>query len=73
MNSLEWWPKLDVETQAWLIAHNGEAVTQDVLGKITAAGGDPSLNTWWIGSHEPDDIHLSDEAIDWVEAVANGE
>ncbi len=29
-----WWPKLDSKAQAWLIAHNGEAVSPEVLSKI---------------------------------------
>lgn len=26
MKTIEWWPKLDAEAQAWLIEHNGEVL-----------------------------------------------
>ena len=39
MEIVEWWPKLDSDSdaKAWLIAHNGEAVSPDVMEKIAAA------------------------------------
>jgi hypothetical protein len=73
MNIDEWWPKLDTATQDWLIAHNGDAVSADVLSRITAAGGVVTSDAWWVGQSGPDGFYLSDEATDWIEAVANGE
>jgi hypothetical protein len=73
MQSLEWWPKLDSHTQAWLVAHNGEAVPPEVLSKVIAAGGSVTLNAWWVGESGPDGFSLSDAAVDWIEATANGE
>jgi hypothetical protein len=73
MKMLEWWRKVDPEVRAWLIAHNGEALDQNVIAGITAAGGDVTSNAWWIGEDNPTGIYLSDEAIDWIEAAANGE
>jgi hypothetical protein len=73
METIEWWPRLDAEAQAWLVAHNGEAVADVVLDKIVAAGGVVTSDAWWIGESGPDGFYLSDEAVDWIEAVANGE
>jgi len=44
-----------------------------VLAKIVAAGGSLTSDAWWIGEEGPDGFYLSDEAIDWIEATANGE
>lgn len=73
MEIIEWWQKLDADARAWLIAHNGEAVPPEVLSKITAASGSAPSNEWWVGEVGPDGFYLSDEAVDWVEATANGE
>ena len=73
MEIIEWWQKLDPDAQAWLIAHNGEAVSPEVLKKITAAGGSVSSSAWWVGDSGPDGFFLSDEAVDWIEAAANEE
>jgi len=69
MEIIEWWPKLDSDAQAWLIAHNGEAVAPDVMRKILAAGGSARE----IGERERDGFFLTDEAVDWIEATANDE
>lgn len=73
MQIIEWWPELDSETQGWLVAHNGEALSPEVLTKIVAAGASPTSNAWWIGQGGQEDFYLSDEAVDWIEATANGE
>ena len=39
MEIIEWWPSLDSDARGWLIAHNGEAVSPEVMNKIVAAGG----------------------------------
>lgn len=56
-----WWQKIRKESRQWLVENNGDAVRDDILGEIDRAGG--VVN----GSY------LSDEDVDWVEAVANGE
>jgi hypothetical protein len=43
------------------VENNGDAVRDDILGEIVRAGG------------EIHGSYLSDEAVDWVETVANGE
>lgn len=56
-----WWPKIRQVSRDWLAANNGDAVPDDIVDEIVRAGG------VMTGSY------LSDEAVDWVEAVANGE
>lgn len=73
MEIIEWWPKLDDNVKAWLVAHNGEAVPPEALSKIVEAGGSVTSSAWWVGQSGPDGFHLSDEAVDWIETVANGE
>jgi hypothetical protein len=73
MEIIEWWPRLDSDAKAWLIAHNGEAVSADVLSKIVAAGGSVTSNEGWVGESGPDGFFLSDEAVDWIETAANDE
>jgi hypothetical protein len=69
MEIIEWWPKLNPDAQAWLIAHNGEAVAPDVLNNILAVAGSAQD----IGESGPDGLFLSDEDVDWIEATANEE
>ena len=73
MEIIEWWPKLDSDAKAWLIAHNGEAVSPEVLGKIAGAGGSVTSSARWVGESGPDGLFLSDEAVDWIETTANDE
>lgn len=61
MDIEQWWTKLAPSTQDWLIENNGDAVSAEIVAEITAAGGSVSGET------------LSDEEIDWIEAVANEE
>ncbi|MET0780610.1 MAG: hypothetical protein ABWY26_05760 [Microbacterium sp.] len=69
----QWWPNLDSETREWLMAHNGEAVPAEVLSKIAAAGGAVTSGARWVGESGPDGFFLSDEAVDWIEEIANSE
>ncbi|MET1082847.1 MAG: hypothetical protein ABWY12_07315 [Burkholderiales bacterium] len=73
MEITEWWHKLDSDAQAWLVAHNGEAVAPEVLSKIVTAGGTVNSRGWWIGASGHDGFHLSDKAVDWIEMRANDE
>lgn len=57
----------------WLISHNGEAVSHDLLSKVVAAGGAVDSDAWWGGESGPDGFFLSDEAVDWIETAANEE
>jgi hypothetical protein len=72
--SLEvWWPLLQQESRNWLVAHNGEALSAQVLDDLVRVGGAVPSAAWWVGENGPDGLYLSDAGIDWVEAVANGE
>jgi hypothetical protein len=73
MEIIEWWSDLDSDAKAWLVAHNGEAVSPEVLSKIVAAGGSLDSSAWWVGESGPDGFYLSDEAVDWIETAANDE
>ena len=68
----EWWPRLSPETREWLIANNGDAVPARVVEEITRAGGAVATDAHRVGHSGPVG-HLSDDVVDWVEAVANGE
>jgi hypothetical protein len=73
MDSIEWWDGLDPDAKRWLVAHNGESVPADIRAKIEAAGGDVDSEEWWVGESGPEGWFLSDEAVDWIESVANDE
>ncbi len=73
MSIEHWWPKLKPSTQKWLIENNGDVVSPDVVSEITHVGGVITSDAWWVGESGPSGFYLSDEAVDWVEAVANGE
>lgn len=60
-------------TRDWLIANNGDALTASVVEEITRAGGQVASDAWWVGQSGPTGFYLSDEAVDWIEEVANGE
>ena len=67
------WPLLRGESRDWLIANNGDALSQPVLEDIERVGGPVPLHAWWVGDNGPDGFHLSDAAVDWIEEAANGE
>ena len=69
----EWWPRLSQEARDWLIANNGDAVPASVIEEIMRAGGSVATDAWWVGQNDPTGFYLSDEAVDWIEEVANGE
>lgn len=68
-----WWSRLPDETRDWLIGHNGEALPAWVVEQIGRAGGSVTTGAWWVGENGPAGLSLSDAAVDWIEAVANGE
>ena len=72
MNILEWWPLVGAETRGWLIEHNGEPLPPHVIADIMAVTGGTTDSGWWAGE-SADGPQLSDEAVDWIEAVANDE
>jgi len=72
MNISEWWPLVDADTRDWLIEHNGEPLSQHVIADILAVTGGNTDPEWWAGGSD-DGSQLSDNAVDWIEAVANDE
>ncbi|TFD24898.1 hypothetical protein [Cryobacterium sp. TMS1-13-1] len=64
-----WWPKLTPSTREWLMENNGDAVPPQVVAEITRSGGSAVLDS----DSEDSDHYLSDQDVDWIESVANGE
>ena len=52
---------------------NGDALHRSVLNDITRVGGPMPSDAWSVGETDWDGLHLSDEGVDWIQAVANGE
>lgn len=73
MSIEQWWPKVTPSTREWLTENNGDAVPAEILAEVVAAGGSIASDAWWVGETGPAGFFLSDEACDWIEAVANGE
>lgn len=68
----QWWPRLTVATQQWLIDNNGDAVRPDIVAEIKAAGGPDSTDAWWAAG-DTEGSYFTDDAVDWVEETANQE
>lgn len=73
MSIEQWWPQLKPSTRERLIANNGDAVPAEIVAEISQAGGSVPSDEWWVGENGPAGFYFSDEATDWIEAVANGE
>lgn len=69
----QWWPRLEPSTRKWLINNNGTVVPPEVLEEITAAAGGPAADAPWAWDEDSAGFLLTDEAVDWIEAAANGE
>ncbi|TKV25903.1 hypothetical protein FDK12_14610 [Arthrobacter sp. NamB2] len=72
MDLEQWWTRVMPVTREWLAAHNGEALTPEVVADISRAGGLVASDAWWLGQRGPDGVFLSDAAMDWIEEQANG-
>jgi hypothetical protein len=73
MGIQEWWPKLKPSTHEWLIAHAGEGVPPEIQAEIIAAGGTVTPDGWWGSDDSPSGFFISDDAVDLIEEIANGE
>lgn len=65
------WPELTPDTRAWLIAHNGEPLPNEITAELNDRAGTPTPD--WIDLDAPDGPTLTDETVDWIEAIANDE
>ena len=68
-----WWPKLRLATRQWLISNNGDIVPGSIIEEITAAGGPTESDVWWVSQEDSTGLSMPDEAIDWIEEIANEE
>ena len=68
-----WWPKLRPEIREWLVINNGDAVPATIRGEIEAVGGPGPADGWWVEQEGSDDPSMPDDAVDWIEEVANAE
>lgn len=68
-----WWPKLRQQSRDYLIDNNRDVVPAELVDEIVGAGGIVTADAWWVGQNGPSGLVFSDEAIDWVEEVANAE
>ncbi|MGR0160668.1 hypothetical protein [Paenarthrobacter nitroguajacolicus] len=68
-----WWPALPPATKQWLMDNNGAAVPGDIVTMIAEAGGPDPGDSWWVTEEGTAGPRLPDQAIDWIEATANGE
>lgn len=63
-----WWPELDHETQQWLQHHVGDALTEEILDAVVAAGGEPQGEFVPGAQEAPDRYDLTREDWDWIAA-----
>jgi hypothetical protein len=72
MDISQWWPLVRPDTREWLIAHNGEPLAAPIIDDIFSATKGTADPGWWAGE-SPEGPLLTDEAVEWIEAVANEE
>ena len=71
MDFPEIWPRLSPSSQSWLIDHNGEPLPDDLVEEILSVTDGARDPHWWAGPSTEGQTQLTDEAVDWIEAVAN--
>lgn len=69
----QWWPRLSAETREQLAANNGDIVPAALKAEIEEVGGPAASDPWWEEQDGSDGRCMPDEAVDWIEAWANGE
>ena len=67
------WPLLRSSSRSWLIEHNGEPLPDDLIAEILRIAGGERSAQWWAGPAGEGDTQLTDEAVDWIETIANEE
>jgi hypothetical protein len=74
MDLRECWSMLSPLEQQWLLEHNGVKLSGQIVTAIRRAGGSFVADSWWAeAGGGPSGFLLTDEAVDWLEAIANGE
>lgn len=73
MDMSQIWPCLSTATQAWLIDHNGEPLPHAIVSEVLTVTGGQRDGRWWAGDSHAGETQLADEAVDWIEEIANGE
>ena len=73
INLQDWWPLLEQESRNLLILNNGDVLSAAVVADIARVNGSVALDGWWVVAEGPTSFHLSDAAVDWIGAMANGE
>ncbi|GAA4485813.1 hypothetical protein GCM10023094_41230 [Rhodococcus olei] len=73
MDVTQWWPRLSPEARDWLVEHNGEPLDPAVAHEILAVNDGVTDPGWWQGDPADGMSELTDDVVDWIEAVANGE
>jgi hypothetical protein len=51
--------------------HNGEPLPDDLIAEILSVTGGEHNARWWTGPSVEGETQLTDEVVDWIEAVAN--
>ena len=67
------WPHLSTSSRSWLMEHNGEPLPDDLIAEILSVTGGEQSAQWWTGPSVEVETQLTDEAVDWIETVANDE
>ena len=67
------WPHLGTSSRSWLMEHNGEPLADDLIAEILSVTGGELSAQWWTGPSVEGETQLTDEAVDWIETVANDE
>ena len=71
MDFLQIWAHLSTSGRSWLIEHNGEPLPDDLIAEILSVTGGEQDPQWWAGPSTEGETQLTDQAVDWIEAVAN--
>ncbi len=67
------WPRLSAASRSWLMEHNGEPLPDQLIDEIVNVSGGEQDSQWWTGPSADGETQLTDEAVDWIETVANDE
>lgn len=73
MDFAQIWPRLSDSSRAWLMEHNGEPLPDELVGEILGITKGELEAEWWAGPSVEGQTQLTDETVDWIAMVANGE